>query len=201
MPSTTCLKFLYPLLWPFQQLGALVVGPIVAVVALVLRRYWLALAALIVTIAKLVSERAVKALVSRQRPYTSIGPRHRSARRRQPRRGELRLGPRHPRRRAGRCRDAVPPAALATGPVGARRRWSWWPASTSGRTTRSTSSAASRSASPSPPSSTSCSVRRVVHRCEPGRRRRHRQHRLRPAVTVVPARRRLGVVVVCGHGD
>ena len=67
-------EFLYPLLWPFQQLGALVVGPIVAVVALVLRRYWLALAAVIVTVAKLVSERAVKALVSRQRPFTSIGP-------------------------------------------------------------------------------------------------------------------------------
>ena len=67
-------EVLYPLLWPFQQLGALVVGPIVAVVALVLRRYWLALAAIIVTVAKLVSERAVKALVSRERPYTSIGP-------------------------------------------------------------------------------------------------------------------------------
>ena len=67
-------EVLYPLLWPFQQLGALVVGPIVAVVALVLRRYWLALAAVIVTVAKLVSERAVKALVSRQRPFTSIGP-------------------------------------------------------------------------------------------------------------------------------
>ena len=67
-------EFFYPLLWPFQQLGALVIGPIVALVALVLRRYWLALAAVIVTVAKLVSERAVKALVSRQRPFTSIGP-------------------------------------------------------------------------------------------------------------------------------
>ena len=65
---------LYPVLWPFQQLGALVVGPIVAVVALALRRYRLAVAALLVTVAKLVSERAVKAMVTRERPFTSLGP-------------------------------------------------------------------------------------------------------------------------------
>jgi len=64
---------LYPVLWPFQQLGAVLVGPIVALVALVLRRYRLALAALLVTVAKLVLERVVKAIVSRQRPGTSIG--------------------------------------------------------------------------------------------------------------------------------
>jgi undecaprenyl-diphosphatase len=64
---------LYPVLWPFQQLGALVVGPLVAVVALVLRRYWLALAVALATIGKLVSERVVKAVVSRERPGTSIG--------------------------------------------------------------------------------------------------------------------------------
>jgi glycosyltransferase 2 family protein len=64
---------LYPVLWPFQQLGVLVIGPIVAIVALILRRYRLAVAALIVTAAKLVSERIVKAAVSRERPYTSIG--------------------------------------------------------------------------------------------------------------------------------
>jgi membrane-associated phospholipid phosphatase len=64
---------LYPLLWPFQQLGALLVGPLVAVVALVLRRYWLAAAVVLATIGKLVSERVVKALVSRERPGTSIG--------------------------------------------------------------------------------------------------------------------------------
>jgi undecaprenyl-diphosphatase len=64
----------YPVLGPVQQLGVLVIGPIVAVVALVLRRYRLAVAALIVTVAKLVSERIVKAVVSRERPYTSIGP-------------------------------------------------------------------------------------------------------------------------------
>jgi membrane-associated phospholipid phosphatase len=67
-------EFLYPVLWPFQQLGAVLIGPIVAVVALLTRRYRLALAALLVTVAKLMSERAVKAMVSRQRPATAIGP-------------------------------------------------------------------------------------------------------------------------------
>jgi glycosyltransferase 2 family protein len=65
---------LYPVLWPFQQLGALAVGPLVALVALLAGRRRLALAALLATVAKLVTERAVKASVSRQRPYTSIGP-------------------------------------------------------------------------------------------------------------------------------
>jgi undecaprenyl-diphosphatase len=63
----------YPVLGPVQQLGVLVIGPIVAIVALILRRYRLAVAALIVTVAKLVSERIVKAAVSRERPFTSIG--------------------------------------------------------------------------------------------------------------------------------
>ena len=63
--------FLYPLLWPLQQLGALVVGPIVAIVALVLRRYRLAAALLIVTAAKLASERVVKA----PSPASARGPR------------------------------------------------------------------------------------------------------------------------------
>ena len=122
-------EVLYPLLWPFQQLGALVVGPIVALVALVLRRYWLALAAVIVTVAKLVSERAVKALVSRQRPFTSIGPDIEV-------RGDVSLvGESFVSGHAilvaalGRCRDAVPPTALATSPVGTGRAWSWWAAS------------------------------------------------------------------------
>ncbi len=66
--------WLYPILWPFQQLGALIVGPVVALIALLLRRRWLALAALAVTVGKLVTERLVKAMVSRSRPYTSIGP-------------------------------------------------------------------------------------------------------------------------------
>lgn len=64
---------LYPLLWPFQQLGALVVGPVVAVIALLSGRRRLALAALLATVAKLVLERGVKALVTRERPATSIG--------------------------------------------------------------------------------------------------------------------------------
>ena len=65
---------LYPVLWPFQQLGALLVGPVVAVVAAALRRFRLAGMVLLATVAKLVLERAVKAVVSRSRPGTSIGP-------------------------------------------------------------------------------------------------------------------------------
>lgn len=64
---------LYPLLWPFQQLGVLVVGPIAAIIAALLRRFRLAGALLVATLAKLGLERVVKALVSRQRPGTSIG--------------------------------------------------------------------------------------------------------------------------------
>jgi undecaprenyl-diphosphatase len=64
---------LYPVLWPFQQLGALLVGPLVALVAAALRRYRLAAAALLVTAGKLVLERVVKAMVTRERPGTSIG--------------------------------------------------------------------------------------------------------------------------------
>jgi membrane-associated phospholipid phosphatase len=51
-----------------QFLGVLVVGPIVAIVALVLRRWRLALAALLVTVGKLAAERTVWHYVSRQRP-------------------------------------------------------------------------------------------------------------------------------------
>ena len=65
---------LYPVLWPFQQLGVLVVGPIAALVAACFRRFRLALLLLVATVAKLVLERAVKAVVSRARPATSIGP-------------------------------------------------------------------------------------------------------------------------------
>jgi glycosyltransferase 2 family protein len=64
---------LYPVLWPFQQLGVILVGPAVALVAALLRRYRLAIAVLCATAAKLVLERVVKAVVSRQRPGTSIG--------------------------------------------------------------------------------------------------------------------------------
>ena len=67
-------QFLYHPLWPFQQLGNLLVGPAVANVAALLPRYRLAIAVLIATIAKLASERLVKVMASRQRPGTSIGP-------------------------------------------------------------------------------------------------------------------------------
>ena len=66
-------EFLYPVMWPVQQLGVLVVGPIVAIVALIARKPRLAIAAFAVTALKLLSERGVKALVSRQRPGTSVG--------------------------------------------------------------------------------------------------------------------------------
>ena len=56
-----------------QQLGVLIVGPVVAIVAAVTRRFRLALAALIATGAKLVLEQTVKTMVDRQRPATSIG--------------------------------------------------------------------------------------------------------------------------------
>jgi membrane-associated phospholipid phosphatase len=64
---------LYRPLWPFQQLGALAIGPIVALVAVVLRRFRLAAAVVTATVLKLVLERVVKLLASRQRPGTSIG--------------------------------------------------------------------------------------------------------------------------------
>ena len=64
---------LYPVLWPFQQLGALLVGPAAALVAAVCRRWRLAGAMLLATAAKLGSERVVKAIVTRRRPGTSIG--------------------------------------------------------------------------------------------------------------------------------
>ena len=67
---------LYPVLWPFQQLGAVVVGPLVAVAALVARRPRLAVAALAATAAKLWLERVVKSLVSRERPGASVGDVH-----------------------------------------------------------------------------------------------------------------------------
>jgi membrane-associated phospholipid phosphatase len=55
-----------------QFLGVLGVGPIVALVALLLRRWRLGLAALLVTGAKLVAERTVWHFVSRSRPGTTI---------------------------------------------------------------------------------------------------------------------------------
>lgn len=51
-----------------QFLGVLAVGPIVALVALGLRRYRLAVAALLVTVMKLAAERVVWQIVDRERP-------------------------------------------------------------------------------------------------------------------------------------
>jgi undecaprenyl-diphosphatase len=51
-----------------QFLGILVVGPIAAVLALILQRYRLSLAALLVTAGKLGAERIVWKIVQRQRP-------------------------------------------------------------------------------------------------------------------------------------
>ena len=65
--------WLYPIVWPGNLLGALVIVPIVAVLALSVRQYWLALAIVIAGVLKLVSERIVKAVVTRERPATSIG--------------------------------------------------------------------------------------------------------------------------------
>ena len=65
---------LYPILWPFQQLGAILVGPLAAVAAAVARRFRLAFGLLVATVAKLALERVVKAIVTRERPGTSIGP-------------------------------------------------------------------------------------------------------------------------------
>ena len=64
---------LYPVLWPFQQLGVIVVGPIAAIVAAFFRKFRLAAALLAATVAKLGLERVVKKIVSRDRPGTSIG--------------------------------------------------------------------------------------------------------------------------------
>jgi len=64
---------LYPVLWPFQQLGVIVVGPIAAIIAAIFRRFRLAAMLLVITVAKLGLERAVKQMVSRERPGTSVG--------------------------------------------------------------------------------------------------------------------------------
>ncbi|MEA2702985.1 MAG: hypothetical protein QOD63_930 [Actinomycetota bacterium] len=62
-----------------MQLGNLLVGPAVALLALVFRRWRLAIAALGVTVLKLVLERVVKDLVVRRRPasvLTDVNLRH-----------------------------------------------------------------------------------------------------------------------------
>lgn len=66
--------WLYPVVWPFQQLGNLVVALAVMVVtALALRRPRIAVLAVAAVVLKLGLERVVKTVVERQRPATSIG--------------------------------------------------------------------------------------------------------------------------------
>jgi undecaprenyl-diphosphatase len=62
--------WLYPILWPVQQLGNLVAGPVIALVALLFRRWRLALCILILTFVDL--EPIVKSLVVRERPGTTV---------------------------------------------------------------------------------------------------------------------------------
>ncbi|MGD9701021.1 MAG: phosphatase PAP2 family protein [Acidimicrobiia bacterium] len=65
---------LHPVLWLFQQFGAIGAAPVVAAVAWLAGRRRLAVAAVLSMVIKLMSEWVIKALVSRQRPATSIGP-------------------------------------------------------------------------------------------------------------------------------
>jgi membrane-associated phospholipid phosphatase len=55
-----------------QYLGTLVIAPLVALVALVFRRWRLAAAAGVLTILKLAAERVVKMFVHRQRPGVTV---------------------------------------------------------------------------------------------------------------------------------
>lgn len=63
---------LTPVMNAAQLLGVLVVGPVVAAAALILRRWRLAIAALVVTGGKLLAERTVWEVVQRSRPGTTI---------------------------------------------------------------------------------------------------------------------------------
>jgi glycosyltransferase 2 family protein len=65
--------FLYPPLWTVQQLGGLGIVPVVAVICILMRRPRRALAVVLAGVGKLSLELVVKAIVSRQRPATSIG--------------------------------------------------------------------------------------------------------------------------------
>ena len=65
---------LHPVLWPFQQFGAIGAAPVVAALAWLTGRRRLALAAVLAMVAKLLLERVIKATVTRERPATSIAP-------------------------------------------------------------------------------------------------------------------------------
>jgi undecaprenyl-diphosphatase len=64
--------WLYRPMWVMQVFGVLAIGPATAVVALALRKWRLAGAALTVTALKLLTERLVKLAVERQRPGTTV---------------------------------------------------------------------------------------------------------------------------------
>ena len=63
---------LSPVMTKVQLLGIIAVGPLVAIVAAIFRRWRLALAAVIITAAKLLSEREVWKIVQRDRPSITI---------------------------------------------------------------------------------------------------------------------------------
>ena len=66
--------WMYRILWPFQQFGNLLIALVVGVlVALLLRKWWVAGAVLGAVVLKLVFESAVKEVVQRARPGTTIG--------------------------------------------------------------------------------------------------------------------------------
>lgn len=67
-------EWLYPPLWVFQQFGNIVVAVLLVLgIATLLRDRRLAIAAVLGAGAKLVLERAVKSVVERERPGTSLG--------------------------------------------------------------------------------------------------------------------------------
>jgi undecaprenyl-diphosphatase len=66
--------WLYPVLWPFQQFGNLLVALVVGIgIALVLRQWWVAAAVGAAVVLKLLGEQVVKEVVQRSRPGTTIG--------------------------------------------------------------------------------------------------------------------------------
>jgi undecaprenyl-diphosphatase len=65
-------NWLSPVMTKAQLLGILAVGPVVAIVAAIFRRWRLALAAVIITAAKLFGERVVWKFVQRERPGITI---------------------------------------------------------------------------------------------------------------------------------
>ena len=69
--------WLYRPLWVFQQFGNVFVALVIGVaLALLLRRWWVAVAVLGAVALKLAGERVVKDLVQRARPGTTIGALH-----------------------------------------------------------------------------------------------------------------------------